>query len=481
MPKPKPTPNPTPPPPKPFAYRPPDPKRATLLFDLDHTLVQVQSQDHYRCVEMPKAATQYQFPPTSSAPTFDRFPAHGWYSTIPNLKDAAVTQDIVHYRPHIVPFLRFCFEHFNVGFWSTAAAINVHHIALNLLRLVDRQPADLMCAWARRNLGGPPNEPPEAVHFIDALTNEELQPPARGVRVSSNHKDLHYVYAKFPKLRRRYITLVDNLPDHAVGNPLEGVLWMPPFSFLNAHDAVLDVLLRRLQRLWRERCAVKGAKKGKGAVAAAKGDATDGENAAAAPVAAGTETVDAATVAEEAATVVTAATTGTATAPTTATKANPPPKPIPPPPLLVNADDLRACLLGVSGTNDGELYPGGYVTNGYNRAYALSARRLRRYQPVILSANGRYLRGSVRKIDRAKGTATVRVTRPATPPPDVAYTAETPGKGTRKPPAVAAKGTRRRRIKAAAKPTYEERVVPVSALVDGTVSQRYIGWAYGGV
>ena len=156
---------------KPFAYRPPDPKRATLLFDLDHTLVEVQSQARRGCVTMPTAATGYKFSRfTTPAPTFDRFPAHGLYSTIPDLQDATRAQSIVHYRPHIVPFLHFCFEHFNVGFWSTAAAVNVHHIALNLLRLVDRQPADLMCAWARRNIRGSSNPVPEVVKFIDALT-----------------------------------------------------------------------------------------------------------------------------------------------------------------------------------------------------------------------------------------------------------------------------------------------------------------------
>ena len=48
--------------------------------------------------------------------------------------------------------------------------MNVHHISLNLLRLVDRQPADLMCAWARRNIRGSSNPVPEVVKFIDALT-----------------------------------------------------------------------------------------------------------------------------------------------------------------------------------------------------------------------------------------------------------------------------------------------------------------------
>lgn len=431
-------------PPKPFAYRPPDPKRATLLFDLDHTLIDTQHQNYRQCVEMPTAASGYKFRFAPPEPTFDRFPAHGYYSTIPNLKDASETQCIVHYRPHIVPFLRFCFKHFNVGLWSTAAPINVHYIALNLLRLVDRHPEDLMCAWARRNVRGS-NQTPEEVKYIDVLTNEQLQPPARGVRVSNTHKDLHYVYERFPKLPRKYITLVDNLPTHAVGNSPTGVLWISPFFFLNAHDTVLDVLLRRLQRLWKDRCAAKAVK----------------EN----------------TMATTAGTAATQSTTNDAKkAAKPAGKPKPPVKPKPPPPLLVHAGDLRDCLLSVSGTNDDELYPGGYVTDGYNRAYNMSARRLRRYQSVILSVNGRYMRGSVRKVDRSTGMVTVRVMRPATPPPpDFAYTAETPGatpeKGvtTRKNTAVA-KGTRRR-----PKPTFEERVVPVSALIDGSWS---VQWAY---
>ena len=404
---------------------------------------------------MPTSANGYKFTLADSAPTFDRFPAHGLYSTIPNLEDASEAQSIVHYRPHIVPFLSFCFQHFNVGFWSTAAAINVHHITLNLLQLVGRQPADLVCAWARRNTKGPRNRLPEAVKFVDALTNEELQPPARGVRVSSNHKDLYYVYSRFPKLRRSYITLVDNLSDHAVGNPPEGVLWMPPFFFLNAQDTVLDVLLRRLQRLWRNRCTDKKTKRVSVHVPDSQNDVATDKS--------GTEGV------------MSPSTTKDTVANNTSTaKVNPPSTK----PFLVNANDLRTCLIGVSGTNDGELYPGGYVKNGYNREYTLSARQLRLYQPVILSTNGRYIRGSVRKIDRVKGTATVRVKLPTIPPPDVAYMVEIPntkkGKSTRK---IQLSKGRRLRTKVA-KPTYEDRVVPVSALIDCT-DTKWMENAYG--
>ena len=202
-------------------------------------------------------------------------------------------------------------------------------------------------------------------------------------------------------------------------------------------------LLRRLQRLWRERCTDKKTRKG-----VTTGDAkrTPGH-----------------TTAKDVA--------------TTPTKAKPPTKPAPPPPLLVNADDLCACLHGLSGTNDGELYPGGYITNGANSAYTMTSRQLRCYQPVLLSVNGHYQRGSVRKVDRAKGTATVRVTRLTTPPPDVAYTAEqpkVPTQGTRKR---ATTGTRRRTN--TMKPTHEEMVVPVSALLDCTAMEWLMEKAYG--
>ena len=315
------------------------------------------------------------------------------------------------------------------GFWSTAAAVNVHHIALNLLRLVDRQPADLLCVWARRNIRSS-KRLPEYVKFIDALTNEELQPPLHGVRVTGNHKDLHYVYNRFPKLCSNYITLVDNLPDHAIGNPSKGFLWIPAFTFLNVNDSVLDKLLRHLQRLWRVRCKDKNTHKKltKGNTKnTTKGDATK------------------------------------------TTKANQTTKSALPP-ILVNADDLRACLHDVSFTNNGELFPGGYVTNSANRTYTVTSKQLRCYQPVILSVNGRYQRGSVRKIDRAKDTAIVRIMRPLTRPPDVAYTPEVQSEetiGTRKKPVQKTKNTQRHRMKVM-KPTYEEIVVPVSALVDST-------------
>jgi hypothetical protein len=92
--------------------------------------------------------------------------------------------------------------------------------------------------------------------------------------------------------------------------------------------------------------------------------------------------------------------------------------------------------------------------------------------------NGHYQRGSVRKVDRAKGIATVRVTRLPTPPPDVAYTAEhpkVPTQGTQK--RTTSKGTRRRTNNM--KPAYEEMVVPVSALLDCTAMEWLMEKAYG--
>jgi hypothetical protein len=89
---------------KPFAYRPPDPKRATLLFDLDDTLMQVQAQDSYSSVQMPTSKDAYVFPANAAKPTFARFPSHGYFSTVPYYKDATEAQALVHYRPGVEPF-----------------------------------------------------------------------------------------------------------------------------------------------------------------------------------------------------------------------------------------------------------------------------------------------------------------------------------------------------------------------------------------
>jgi hypothetical protein len=419
-------------------------------------LMQVQAQDSYSSVQMPTSKDAYVFPANAAKPTFARFPSHGYFSTVPYYKDATEAQALVHYRPGVEPFLRFCFEHFNVGFWSTAGVCNVHHIALNLLRMVDRQPADLMCAWARCNTqeAAPTTSP----KFIDALTNEVLVHPVRGTKVSGNHKDLWYVYERFPGLKRQYITLVDNLPDHAVGNADTGVLWIPPFFYLNCNDTVLSVLLRRLKYLYRIRCPVKATD-----ATDAKEKVVTGTRQKANTVAAKTNVGKAGKAGKESA--------------DTATKS--PEKPSRAP-LLVHAGDLRTCLEGVSGTNDAELYPGGYVTEGYNRSYALTTRQLRRYHPVLVPVNGRYRRGVVRSTDTTKDVVTVRVTRPKEVPPGVAYKVETvvdgavanqspPKKGTRK----RVEKTNKKRTKAVA--AFDEHVVPAGVLIDASD----FAWAYG--
>lgn len=160
------------------------------------------------------------------------------------------------------------------------------------------------------------------------------------------------------------------------------------------------------------------------------------------------------------------------------TAAKPPEKPSRAP-LLVHAGDVRACLIGVSGTNDTELYPGGYVTEGYNRSYALTTRQLRRHHPVLVPVNGRYRCGVVRSTDTTKDVVTVRVTRSKEVPPDVAYKVETvngavvnkslPKKGTRK----RVGKTNQTRTKAVA--AFDEHVVPAGVLIDASD----FAWAYG--
>ena len=252
--------------PSPLQYTTPPPTappRSLIIFDLDHTLVASQPL----ASNAPVLASTLQRKPLSTfeCPRTDiqRFPVQSQaFGLCMNRKKDRDQIALVHYRPYLVPLLKWCMEHCYVAFWSTGTVKYVRAIVERFLHDCQCTPSTLLFVWARapqppRSLNRLRIRATDTLKFVDAFTNERVVPPEGALRQTSSHKDMTYVFHRFPQLSPEHIVLVDNLPLHLADNAPENVLWCPPFTYLNACDDVLRVLLNRLKQL--ERVAKQGA------------------------------------------------------------------------------------------------------------------------------------------------------------------------------------------------------------------------------
>ena len=154
---------------------------------------------------------------------------------------------LIHLRPYLKTFLRYCFQHYNVAFWSTGNVDYVRNIVLHIQYMVDKQPQDIVFAWANTSQEGFGHK--NSTHFMDCLTGESISQHdiSHHLCTEQNHKHLNYVFSKFPKLVPHTVLLVDNLPDHATMNKPENVIYIPPYAYMNVHDTILQSFLHLLK------------------------------------------------------------------------------------------------------------------------------------------------------------------------------------------------------------------------------------------
>lgn len=239
-----------------FQYNKPKVNHTTLIFDLDHTLVHNQNLHQPQAVEFPSAKQKHKWTFKSDLDTHTasmvercRFPLHSSYFALHLSKH----NYIIHLRPDVLSFLTFCFEHFNVAFWSAGGYKYVKAIVLHLLHTLQKQPSDILFAWARTEIDCSTSKP----KFVDVFTNTSIQHKPTHMNTTGYYKDMQLVFDKFPSLSRQHTILVDNLPTHNTANIDNCCLILPPFTYLNVHDNILHKLLVRMQSL------LQGSKKTK--------------------------------------------------------------------------------------------------------------------------------------------------------------------------------------------------------------------------
>lgn len=362
------------------------PPRATVVFDLDETLINAQhlpspcpplNAKHEWSKWRNDITALQRFPPHSQAFVVS-YPPEGTYKTTETL--------IVHYRPDVIPLLRWCFAHCYVAFWSTGTERYVRDIVMRLLYDCGQQPKDVLFAWART--------PADAsvyaidkIKFVDVFTNAPVRPPRHAMRHASSHKDIAYIFERFPQLSREHVVLVDNLPSHMVGNSPANVLWCPPFTYLNAHDTVLTKMLDALKAIAKTqqpRATPKPATRKAGrkvtANTTAPSKATGGRVVASVP------DDDSSDLSED--------------------------NPTPTTSVCFSANDLRDVVSSWSPTNDNVQYVDGYVNHVNSKVYQIDSTQLKRHQRVVVPYRERYTCGTIVKTDHRRELVHVRIDAP---------------------------------------------------------------------
>jgi len=343
-----------------FKYNPLKKDASVLIFDLDETLIQNHAFYNDTQIAMPTKKNNFEFTAKelSTPLTAQRFPQHA--VAFLNSKKSSM----IHLRPHLQEFMSFCFEHFNVAFWSNGGIAYVKNIVLQLLRNFKKSPKEIAFAWARTNKQIDRDTPA----YVDVFTNAVV-PYAKHQRHSYEYyKDMGFVFNAFPKTDKKYFILFDNLPTHKISNPAANVVFMPPFSRYNINDTVLLKLIRRWKQFFKPQ--LDAHQKTAGAAAAAAAAAHTAKPAQTRTVLKKTKTKTIKTKKKRPATqlhtqmdtlIETDGTGGV----------------VPHPPLLLYLPyEELLWLEKESPTDDNVIYPNGYINSRYGKTYNHTPRTL---------------------------------------------------------------------------------------------------------
>lgn len=322
-----------------FSYGQPKPNRTTLLLDLDETLVQLQPLTVTSPQPTPRRDTSYWNVP--QVLPCERFPTHSTYFV--DVSSDGRDVGIIHLRPHLKPFLHFCFQHFNVAFWSTGAADYVRNIVSHLLCCVGKTTSDILFAWARSDYQAATD-----AKFVDVFTHKTVTYAKNQAVSYTAHKDLTFVFDRFPILSKDHTLLMDNLLTHQATNTYDCVLYVPPYCYLNTHDNVLVKLLNTMCKLQRRRSS---------------------------------------------------SLTAVTSSPSSTSTTNG---------LLVTKAELLF-VTRLSPTNNRVMYPAGYIHNKEQQRYQRDSTTIRKNQTVIVHHNGEYVIAKVQKCNTTKRVAQVRL------------------------------------------------------------------------
>lgn len=213
-----------------------DPKRPLFVFDLDETLIQTQEIE-----KVPRSGTE-------SDTTYEgmRFPPHSRGFVYMSEYSEYVRVNLVHVRPYADDLLRACFEHGNVAFWSSGDIDYVRYVTNKLLEMCEKTPADACFVWGRH----PTNNSRHA--FVDAFLSRDV-PNEEGAPNKDYRKSARVVFRECTSAPRGRTFILDNLPNHMVGDARVNHVYVPPYTYLNYHDIVAkrlaEVVGRRKARV----------------------------------------------------------------------------------------------------------------------------------------------------------------------------------------------------------------------------------------
>tara|TARA_B110000483_G_scaffold89154_1_gene110088 strand:- start:271 stop:1635 length:1365 start_codon:yes stop_codon:yes gene_type:complete len=223
-------------------YKPIERGRTTVVFDLDDTLMEANGLGTHTYDG--EVNDKYKASPQT-------YPTHSLLSDV--LVDKVINHDgktkkgieevsvlNIHFRPYVIDLLKYCFEHFNVAFWSSAPTHYVRKIVQRLTRLCGKTEADICFAWGRDVYRRP--------RFADVFTGAPIKERPSEKENTDFRKPMYQVWDTYPSVDRNHLILFDNLPSHMVANERENHVYIPPFSYMNANDTILREILDIIQK-----------------------------------------------------------------------------------------------------------------------------------------------------------------------------------------------------------------------------------------
>lgn len=220
------------------AYSKIDPKRPLFVFDLDETLIQTQYIE-----KVARDAGDASDADNEAV----RFPLHSRAFVYMSEYSEYVEISLVHVRPHANDLLRACFDYGNVAFWSSASHDYVRYVVGKLLAMCEKTPADTCFVWARH----PTNNSRHA--FVDAFSSRIVPNEAENAPNEDYRKSARVIFREYALAPKGRTFILDNLPNHMVGDARVNHVYVPPYTYLNHHDVVAkrlaDIVARRKTRV----------------------------------------------------------------------------------------------------------------------------------------------------------------------------------------------------------------------------------------
>jgi hypothetical protein len=208
-----------------------------IIIDLDSTLIHsIENVDDTYYIANVKWAEMFTLKLQEKSNTKKSKKHHKKTKKKQNIvKVEKVKEKLVFKRSYLNIFLRYCFKHFNVGFWSLGETTYVHGILKKIL--LPEEYKKSICIISRHALLE------DAVVYKDSVNKKTYKIPYINDKTI---KELTYIYNN--KITSKNTLLLDDSLIHKGINPRNTIL-IPAYEYSIVDDRVLYILVKEFDKI----------------------------------------------------------------------------------------------------------------------------------------------------------------------------------------------------------------------------------------